>query len=69
VSVPAPWREAPGWAWVRLDPGSVDAGPDQLRLWCIWAALWVGIAVGVVVVGGPQLGRDPAAPARVQGQP
>ena len=38
------------------------AGPDQLLLWWIWAALWVAVAVGVVVVGGPQLGRDRAAP-------
>ena len=44
-------------------------GPDQVRLWWIWAALWVVVAVAVVVVGGPQLGRDPATPVRDQGKP
>ena len=42
-------------------------GPDQVRLWWIWAALWVALAVGVVVAGGPQLRRD--APVRNQGRP
>ena len=37
------------------------AGPEQLLLWWIWAALWVAAAVGVVVVGGPQLVRDRVA--------
>jgi hypothetical protein len=41
-------------------------GPDQVRLWWIWAALWVVLAVAVVVVSGPQLGRDKV---RVQGKP
>ncbi|MDT7580545.1 MAG: protease family protein [Pseudonocardiales bacterium] len=45
------------------------AGPDQVRLWWIWAALWVLLAVGVVVASGPQLGRDPVTPVRGQGKP
>jgi uncharacterized protein len=39
------------------------AGPDQLRLWWIWAGLWVALAVGIVVVNGPRLTRGPACPA------
>jgi CAAX protease family protein len=45
------------------------SGPDQVRLWWIWAALWVVLAVGVVVVGGPQFRREPAPPVLVQGKP
>jgi membrane protease YdiL (CAAX protease family) len=33
------------------------AGPDQLRLWWIWAALWVTLAVAVVARNGPRLTR------------
>jgi membrane protease YdiL (CAAX protease family) len=31
------------------------AGADQLRLWWIWAALWVALAVAVVARNGPRL--------------
>jgi uncharacterized protein len=44
-------------------------GPDQVRLWWIWAALWFVVAVGLVVVSGPQLGRDRSTPVRGQGKP
>jgi membrane protease YdiL (CAAX protease family) len=44
-------------------------GPDQVRLWWIWAALWVVLAAGVVVVGGPHFRRDPGAPVRDRGKP
>jgi len=33
------------------------AGPDQLRLWWIWAALWVTLAVVIVAVTGTRLTR------------
>jgi membrane protease YdiL (CAAX protease family) len=33
------------------------AGPDQLRLWWIWAALWVTLAVAVVARNGSRLTR------------
>jgi uncharacterized protein len=33
------------------------AGPDQLPLWWIWAALWVALAVAVVATNGPRLIR------------
>jgi membrane protease YdiL (CAAX protease family) len=45
------------------------AGPDPVRLWWIWAALWVALAVGLVVAGGPQLRRDPTTPVQDQGKP
>ena len=51
------------------------AGPDQLRLWWIWAALWVTLAVAVVARNGPQLTRvahvdvRPAPPARPDAPP
>lgn len=40
------------WGWF--------AGPDQLRLWWIWAALWVTTAVVIVAVNGPKLSRRTA---------
>ncbi|HEX3306858.1 MAG TPA: type II CAAX endopeptidase family protein [Streptosporangiaceae bacterium] len=33
------------------------AGPDQVRLWWIWAALWVTLAIVIVAVNGSQLTR------------
>jgi len=33
------------------------AGPDQLRLWWIWAGLWAAATVVIVVVEGPRLTR------------
>jgi membrane protease YdiL (CAAX protease family) len=32
-------------------------GPDQVRLWWIWAALWVALAVVIVAVNGSRLTR------------
>ena len=40
------------WGWF--------AGPDRLRLWWIWAALWMVAAVAVVLRNGPRLTRRPA---------
>lgn len=40
------------------------AGPDQLRLWWIWAALWVAVTLVIVVVNGSRLARRPV-PATV----
>jgi membrane protease YdiL (CAAX protease family) len=42
-------------------------GPDQVRLWWIWAALWVALAVVVVVVSGTRLTRE--RPQAVAGHP
>jgi membrane protease YdiL (CAAX protease family) len=44
------------WGWL--------SGPDQLRLWWIWAGLWTAAAVVLVSVTGPGLTRRPA-PASV----
>ena len=47
-------------------------GPDRLRLWWIWAALWVAVVVVVVARNGPRLTRRPATalnPARNASQP
>jgi membrane protease YdiL (CAAX protease family) len=38
-------------------------GPDRLRLWWIWAALWVAVTVTVVARTGPRLTRRPAGAA------
>ena len=35
------------WGWF--------AGDDQLRLWWIWAGLWVAVAAIVVIAYGPAL--------------
>ena len=35
------------------------AEPEQLRLWWIWAALWLAVTVAIVVVNGPRLVRGP----------
>jgi len=39
------------------------AGPDQLRLWWIWVALWLVATVTIVVVNGPRLIRRRVAVA------
>ena len=36
------------------------AGPDQLRLWWLWCALWVAAAALVVAATGPALRRASA---------
>jgi uncharacterized protein len=44
------------------------AGPDQLRLWWIWAGLWLTATVAIVVVNGPRLVRRPAVAAAPEGR-
>jgi hypothetical protein len=33
---------------------------DQILLWWIWAALWVAVAVTIVIMAGPNLARRDA---------
>jgi hypothetical protein len=40
------------WSMFRAD--------DQLRLWWIWAALWVAVAAAIVIAAGPNLIRRDA---------
>ena len=38
-------------------------GPDQLRLWWIWCALWAAATAIIVIANGPALTRKPAVAA------
>ena len=38
------------WGWF--------VAPDQLRLWWVWAGLWVAATVAIVAVNGTQLARQ-----------
>ncbi len=43
-------------------------GTDLLQLWWLWGGLWGAVALVVVAVVGPNLGRQPAARSEAIGQ-